>query len=422
MGFGDAFSYGSPAEIFAEHAALSAFENEGTRDFDIGAYAGLDIAGFDGLAPFQWPAPSGQEQRSRFFADGHFYTADRKARFVATPPKPETRTSEAYPFVLNTGRVRDHWHTMTRTGKSPRLSQHLAEPFAEINPRDARRLGISDADIACLSIGAGAVLVRAFITPTQARGSVFVPMHWNNQFASTARINSVVPSTIDAVSGQPAFKHAPVQISRFEAALYGFAVLREKPAAARCRLLGARQMPRWLACRIRFCSPGRDWRAFAAELFGCSLDADILLYQDATTGQKRFALFADDRLAGALFLGAEPVPVSRDWAVDQLQADFTNLRSRLAIIAGRPAAGGADRGATVCSCFSVGVNQIIAAIAGGCTSVETIGQATQAGTNCGSCRAEIRKIMDASCNAATVHSLGAEPQQASVLPSAAPAI
>ena len=169
-------------------------------------------------------------------------------------------------------------------------------------------------------------------------------------------------------------------------------------------------------------APGAIWRAFAAELFGCSLDADILLYQDATTGQKRFALFADDRLAGALFLGAEPVPVSRDWAVDQLQADFTNLRSRLAIIAGRPAAGGADRGATVCSCFSVGVNQIIAAIAGGCTSVETIGQATQAGTNCGSCRAEIRKIMDASCNAATVHSLGAEPQQASVLPSAAPAI
>ncbi len=421
-GFGDAFSYGSPAEIFAEHAALSTFENEGTRDFDIGAYAGLDIAGFDGLAPFQWPAPSGQEQRSRFFADGHFYTADRKARFVATPPKPETRTSEAYPFVLNTGRVRDHWHTMTRTGKSPRLSQHLAEPFAEIHPRDARRLGISDADIACLSIGAGAVLVRAFITPTQARGSVFVPMHWNNQFASAARINSVVPSTIDAVSGQPAFKHAPVQISRFEAALYGFAVLREKPAAHDAGYWALAKCRDGWRVEFAFASAGRDWRAFAAELFGCSLDADILLYQDATTGQKRFAFFADDRLAGALFLGAEPVRVSRDWAVDQLQADFTELHSRLAIIAGRPAAGGADRGATVCSCFSVGVNQIIAAIAGGCTSVEAVGQATQAGTNCGSCRAEIRKIMDASCSAATVHSLGGEPQQASVLPSAAPAI
>ncbi len=108
MGFGEAFSYASAAEIFAEHAALSAFENEGTRDFDIGAYAGLDIAQFEKLAPFQWPSPSGQaKQRSRFFADGQFFTADRRARFVATLPKPEIRTSDAYPLVLNTGRVRD---------------------------------------------------------------------------------------------------------------------------------------------------------------------------------------------------------------------------------------------------------------------------------------------------------------------------
>ncbi|QAY95034.1 nitrate reductase [Methylovirgula ligni] len=423
MGFGKAFSYASAAEIFAEHAALSAFENEGTRDFDIGAYAGLDIAQFEKLAPFQWPSPSGQaRQRSRFFADGQFFTADSKARFVATLPKPETRTSDAYPLVLNTGRVRDHWHTMTRTGRSPRLSQHLAEPFAEIHPRDARRLGICDADIACLSIGAGSVLVRAFITPTQARGSVFVPMHWNGQFASAARINCVVPSTTDAVSGQPAFKHVPVQLSRFDAALYGFAVLREKPAASDADYWALAKCRDGWRVEFAFASAARDWRAFAAELFGCSIDADILLYQDATTGQKRFAFFADDRLAGALFLGAEPVRVSRDWAVDQLRADFAQPRSRLAIIAGRPGAGGTDRGATVCSCFSVGINQITAAIAEGCASVEAVGQATQAGTNCGSCRAEIKKILNASCRGAGVNSLGGEPQPASVLPSAAAAI
>ena len=419
MGYGEAFSYASAAEIFAEHAALSAFENEGTRDFDIGAYAGLDTGQFEKLAPFQWPSPSGKtNQQSRFFADGQFFTTDRKARFVPTLPKAETRTSNAYPLVLNTGRVRDHWHTMTRTGRSPRLSQHLAEPFAEIHPRDARRLGVVDADIVRLSLGAESALVRAFIMPTQARGSVFVPMHWNGQFASAARINCIVPSITDAVSGQPAFKHVPVHLARFDAALYGFAVLREKPpkpdagywALAKCR-------DGWRV-EFAFADAARDWRAFAVELFGCSADADILLYQDATTGQKRFAVFADDRLAGALFLGAEPVRVSRDWAVDQLRADFAQPRSRLAIIAGRPGAGGADRGATVCSCFSVGINQIATAIAGGCASVEAVGQATQAGTNCGSCRAEIKKILNASSHTAGVDLLGQELQQASVLPAA----
>jgi assimilatory nitrate reductase catalytic subunit len=423
LGFGEAFSYTSPAEIFAEHAALSAFENDGMRDFDIGAHAGLDAAQFERLAPFQWPSQSGQAQhRSRFFADGQFFTADRKARFIATVSRIETRTSEAYPFVLNTGRVRDHWHTMTRTGKSPRLSQHLAEPFAEIHPRDARRLGISDADIVHLSVGADTALVRAFLTPTQARGSVFVPMHWNGQFAGAARINCIVPSTIDAVSGQPAFKHVPVQIARFDAALYGFAVVRDKPAKPEADYWALAKCREGWRIEFAFADAARDWRAFAVNLFGCAADADLLFYQDAMTGQRRFAVLAEDRLAGALFLGAEPVRVSRDWAVDQLRVEFADARSRLAIIAGRPGAGGADRGATVCSCFGVGIHQITAAITAGCASVEAVGQATQAGTNCGSCRAEIRKLIDTSCRAATVDSLGGEPQQAGVLPSVASAI
>ncbi|MGH6818538.1 MAG: molybdopterin oxidoreductase family protein, partial [Methylovirgula sp.] len=145
MGFAEAFSYNSPAEIFAEHAALSAYENGGARDFDIGAFAGIDDAQFDDMIPFQWPCPStNASTETRFFSDGRFFTADQRARFIAIRPIAETRTSAEFPFILNTGRVRDHWHTMTRTGKSPRLSQHLAEPFAEIHPADAARLGIAD--------------------------------------------------------------------------------------------------------------------------------------------------------------------------------------------------------------------------------------------------------------------------------------
>ncbi len=135
MGFAAAFTFGSPAEIFAEHAALSAFENDGRRAFDIGGLAGLGDAGYQDLAPVRWPAPRSGTSGDRLCGDGRFYTDDRRARFVPTPPAdPLVAADPAFPLILNTGRVRDHWHTMTRTGRSPRLSGHIAEPFVEIMP------------------------------------------------------------------------------------------------------------------------------------------------------------------------------------------------------------------------------------------------------------------------------------------------
>ena len=119
MGYGNAFAYESAADIFREHAALSAFENDGTRDFDLGALAASSDQSFDALDPVVWPVGEDPSCGTRFFADGGFFTADRKARFVA-PEAPALRASasDEFPFVLNTGRVRDQWHTMTRTGLS----------------------------------------------------------------------------------------------------------------------------------------------------------------------------------------------------------------------------------------------------------------------------------------------------------------
>ncbi|HLJ71713.1 MAG TPA: molybdopterin-dependent oxidoreductase, partial [Roseiarcus sp.] len=165
MGFGEAFAYASPAAIFAEHAALSAFENDGARAFDIGALAGLDPPQYAALAPTQWPAPDrGAPTGGRIFGGGRYFTPDHKARFVAVSPKAEARTSLNFPFILNTGRVRDHWHTMTRTGKSARLSQHLAEPYIEIHPADAARFGIAGADIVRVSAAGEAILARALLS------------------------------------------------------------------------------------------------------------------------------------------------------------------------------------------------------------------------------------------------------------------
>lgn len=217
MGFAAAFAYQNPAQIFAEHAALSGVENKGSRDFNIAAHASISTRAYDRLSPFQWP----QSQHAatgggRFFADGGFFTPNRRARFVAVSPADTGAIDQR--FTLNTGRVRDHWHTMTRTGKSARLSAHFAEPFAEMHPLDAARRGIADASLVRLNNDYGDIVVRALLTDRQARGSVFVPMHWTNQFSGCARVGSLVASRTDPVSGQPALKMARVDIQPFAAA------------------------------------------------------------------------------------------------------------------------------------------------------------------------------------------------------------
>src|ERR1700716_1718242 len=163
LGFGAAFDFKSAADVFREHAALSAFENSGGRDFNIGALKSLSDEAFDELAPVQWPLRLGDIQpQQRFFAEGDFFSIDRKARFIAPEiPVLRTDTTAGRPLRLNTGRIRDQWHTMTRSGLSPRLGQHLPEPFVEIHPRDAARAGVADGDFArvttdygqCIQIG-----------------------------------------------------------------------------------------------------------------------------------------------------------------------------------------------------------------------------------------------------------------------------
>jgi assimilatory nitrate reductase catalytic subunit len=282
---------------------------------------------------------------------------------------------------------------MTRTGKSQRLSQHIAEPFVEIHPDDARRFGVSDADLVRVSSAQGSVLVRALVSSRQSRGTVFVPMHWTDQFASNARIGTLIPSITDPHSGQPASKRIPVAIERFDATQYGFAVLSEKPRALPAEYWALARCEGGFRLELGFAEAGRNWTAFAATLFDAAPSAETLAYHDVAAGKYRFACFNGDRLVGALFLASEQVQVSRDWACRQLIALHADQRARMAVIAGRPGQGLPDRGAIVCSCFGVGANQIAAAVAQGCLSLDTIGERLKAGTNCGSCRVEIKKLI-----------------------------
>lgn len=398
MGHVAAFNWQGPSEIFAEHAALSGIDNEGARDFDISAHGGISVAGYDGLRPFQWPLPAGYSKTTneRFFANGNFFTPDRKARAVAVRPPIQAPKLPEYPFTLNTGRIRDQWHTMTRTGQSPRLSQHLAEPFCEIHPADATKLGIADAALVEVENQYGKAVFRALITLRQQVGSIFAPMHWSEEYASAARIDALVAPVVDPVSGQPASKNIDVALRPFAAAQFGFAVLTERPQRINASYWAIAKSKNGWRVELAFTTPVEDIEGFAHNLFGASVGDQIISYIDAAGSQERIAVFDGSKLRGALFLGPEPVAVSRTMLADELGAEFSEPNARFRIIAGKPGAAQPDKGAIVCSCFSIGANEINAVVrTGQCSTVASVGDILKAGTNCGSCRAEIGSIIHA---------------------------
>src|SRR5262249_4221965 len=220
------------ADVFREHAALSGFENKGRRDFDLGGLARISDAEYDALEPTQWPVRAETRRRQRrFFADGGFFTPDRQARFVAPEaPALHQATSDAFPFRLNTGRVRDQWHTMTRSGASPRLALHSPEPFVEISPADARACGLAAGGFARVATQHGAAVLQVVVRQGRARGSVFAPIHWRAAPASSARIGDLVAPATDPHSGQPEAKATPAAISAVAFASRGFALTR-RPVA-----------------------------------------------------------------------------------------------------------------------------------------------------------------------------------------------
>jgi assimilatory nitrate reductase catalytic subunit len=397
MGHSTAFAFGNAASVTREYAAQTAFENDGTRDLDIGAIADIDDAAYDDLAPFQWPRPADDlslTSGKRFFANGGFFTPDRLARFIAVAPPRQLATNAHHAFTLNTGRIRDHWHTMTRTAKSARLSAHIAEPFAEIHPRDAKALGIGEADLVRVGSDRGEIVVRALITDRQQRGNIFVPMHWTDQWASGGRVDRLVAPDVDPVSGQPALKNTAVDLARFEAHQYGFVVSRQRPALDNAAYWAVARTGNGWRAEFAVVEEGEDRQRFVCALLGVDEGTPLLSFADPKSGLVRHAAFDGTSLIGAVFISRQPVTVSRSWAADQLDQDYANLSSRWRIIAGRPANDMPDKGAIVCACMNVGVNDIIGAVRSGCGSVDAVGRATSAGTNCGSCKAEIKVILD----------------------------
>ena len=384
LGFGAAFDYSAPAQIFAEHVALSAFENDGARDFDLSGLVGADYAS---LAPTQWPVRG--TPTARMFGNGRFFTPDGRARFVPVVPPPAIRPAPGS-FILNTGRVRDHWHTMTRTGKAARLSAHYAEPFVEIHPADAERLNIRRATLVRVSNRHGAALLRAVVTDRQPRGQVFLPMHWTDQYSSNGRIDALVTAKTDPVSGQPALKMARGFVEPAATRIYGFFVSTARPQLS-ADYWAIAQAKGGMRGELAWFEEPADWLAWLRTAFALPATTSIKSLIDDRSGRRNFVVLEGGRLVLALYTSPDPVLVSRQWTTELLVTPDLTASTALA---GRPGEDMPDPGAIVCACFSVGVNTIAGAVAGGCTTMEAVGALTRAGTNCGSCRPEISRILD----------------------------
>ena len=208
MGWKTAFPYASAAEIFDEFAALTS----GTR-CDM---AGLSHARLSAEGPIQWPCPAPDHPGTeRLYTDRRFAHADGRARLIAVEHREPVETPDAaYPLSLTTGRVRDHWHTLTRTAKSPALMARTPEPYLEISPRDAARAGLSDGDFAEIASRRGTVIAQCRVTPTIREGTCFLPFHWGHEFGPDKSANNLTLSARDPRSHQPELKVAAVRVRR----------------------------------------------------------------------------------------------------------------------------------------------------------------------------------------------------------------
>ncbi len=204
------FDYANLAEVYAEHCRLT----QGTN---------IDISGLSHAAlrhgTVQWPVPHADHPgTARLFTDRQFYTPNRRAQILPSGAAHlSDPLTEDFPLILTTGRIRDQWHTMTKTGKVQKLNQHLAKPFLEIHPQDAHQRGLHEGDVIEVQNARGSVRVHAKVTDTIKRGVVFLPMHWGKILRKDfGRANNLTNNHYDPVSKEPDFKFSAVQVRKFQ--------------------------------------------------------------------------------------------------------------------------------------------------------------------------------------------------------------
>ncbi len=401
LGFGAFFDWPNAAAVFREHARLSGFENQGGRRFNLEALADLSDEEYEHLEPIQWPVtPANPGGTVRLYGDGRFSTPSGRARLIPIESRlPELEPDGAHPLVINTGRIRDQWHTMTRTAKAPRLLQHRQEPFVDMHPDDIRRFGLREGQLASLtpSRNSGRFVGRVRAEPGQRPGGVFVPIHWNHQFAPESVASTLIRPVTDPVSGQPESKFGTAAIAPFQARWHG-RLLRRKGAPGGwaadywCRVPQPDCDSWWLAGAEEV-----DWVRQITRWLGGVPD---LVMEDRGGGRYRAARLVNGRLDGVLLVDRDLTALPGiHWLAERFGSDQLTDLERRGLLSGQNVEA-EDIGPVICSCFQVGEYQIEALARDGVEDVEELGQRLKCGTNCGSCLPELRNLLARALSAA----------------------
>ncbi|MFA3792664.1 molybdopterin-dependent oxidoreductase [Aliiglaciecola sp. SL4] len=406
MGFEQGFNYAHPSEIFREHAGLTAYQNAGSRALDLSALQNISEKEYDRLKPIQWPiTQDNPEGTARLFAGGEFFTASKKAQFIALQPKaPEVTTSEAFPFVLNSGRIRDQWHTMTRTGKTAELTGHIDRAFVHMHPLDAISKGISEGDFVVLSSAISAkylendstqkVVMPVKLQKQQRRGELFVPIHWSASNSSSSAVAALYSDATDDISGQPELKHTAVNVNLCHFSAHGQLFSRNKLNHILLNQVAEywTEVPIEQGHLVYFASNHAD---VVSELqVNLPLCTEWFSSQHKSDGGEIRNTFAlrDGLIDLVLFADANAPMMDVNWINSLLQQSTLDDQQKSALLRATPDPAFAQ-GRLVCSCFKVGENTIVDAIKQGCDSVDKLGDKLKCGTNCGSCKTELKQLV-----------------------------
>ncbi|MGI4815160.1 MAG: nitrate reductase [Janthinobacterium lividum] len=399
---GERFDFEMPETIFNEHRALTV-----GHDLDIG---GLSYATLEDDGPQQWPYPEkGGTGQARRYLTGEFATADGRARFHATPYLPVAEAVDArFPFRLTTGRLRDQWHGMSRTGRVGELFAHTPEPTLSMNAADAARRGFADGDLVSVESRRGGLVLPLHVSADLQSGTVFAAMHWSGQFLNSGGINEATVAAVDPYSSQPELKHAAVRINavnlpwRVLAAKRGDVLAMQvavQPLLAACRYASISIEPSdLLVVRAANEAPPVNWLNQLHQALGLPSDQNSLEYRDARRHLEKRVAWRDNVVDGFIAASASVNTNGGDVLLARLRSAQPWTRPRHAIFFASDAAA-APRERIVCNCKQVSQTRIVAAIAAGARFAE-LKATLECGTVCGSCVPEIRRLCEGASQAA----------------------
>jgi assimilatory nitrate reductase catalytic subunit len=393
------FPYADAEAVFNEHR-----ESTRGRDLDI---TGLSYALLE-TAPQQWPfAEGGGAGIPRLYTDGIYPTASGRASFHSAAYSSVAEAIDArYPLHLNTGRLRDQWHGMSRTGLVARLYSHVDEPLLSMSRSDMDRRRLLDGELVRVKSRRGSLVVKVQAAEDLRAGQTFMPMHWGGRFMAGQGVNTLTLDAFDPVSRQPELKHCAVQVEKVDLP-YRRAIMRRGDGASLLR----RAQP--FLANFDYATVGLTGRDKAVLIFQAAsvgplpealvqdmdaafgLDDPLLTmnYQDARRGIWKKARVEDGVVTGARLSGET---AAQDWLKDMIAAGASAMDVRAWLLApvAQPPAGGIGRGRIICNCLDVAEPDIVAAIAGG-SDLAALQATLKCGTECGSCVPELKRLLTA---------------------------